>query len=172
MEPIATSKIIMANAGVPIINDIHFENQSDETFIKEANKIGFPLMIKAVRGDGGKGIRIADTKEDFLSSINSARTESQKAFNDSNVLLEGYVRSPRHVEMQIFPNTHGNAVYLYKLDCSVQRRHQKVIEEAPAPNISNELRRELGEAAVRAAKAVGYVGAGKVKFIQNSKWNN
>lgn len=161
----STSKIIMANAGVPIINGYHGEDQSDETLIKEANKIGFPLMIKAVRGGGGKGMRIADTKEDFLSSLNSARTESEKAFNDSNVLLERYVRSPRHVEVQIFADMHGNAVYLYERDCSVQRRHQKVIEEAPAPNITNELRRELGEAAVRAAKAVGYVGAGTVEFI-------
>ncbi|XP_068152268.1 LOW QUALITY PROTEIN: methylcrotonoyl-CoA carboxylase subunit alpha, mitochondrial [Drosophila tropicalis] len=161
----STSKAIMAAAGVPIINGYHGEDQSDETLQAEAKIIGFPLMIKAVRGGGGKGMRIAEKPEDFLSALNSARTESQKSFGDSSVLLERYVRSPRHVEVQVFADQYGEAVYLWERDCSVQRRHQKIIEEAPAPGLSEELRRELGEAAVRAAKAVGYVGAGTVEFI-------
>uniref|UniRef100_A0A336K5K3 CSON001039 protein n=1 Tax=Culicoides sonorensis TaxID=179676 RepID=A0A336K5K3_CULSO len=161
----STSKAIMAAAGVPIVPGYHGDDQSDANLIAEADKIGFPLMIKAVRGGGGKGMRIAETREDFMSALNSARTESEKAFNDTNMLLEKYVRSPRHVEVQVFADSHGNAVYLFERDCSVQRRHQKIIEEAPAPGLSEELRRELGKAAVRAAKAVGYVGAGTVEFI-------
>ncbi|XP_055918978.1 methylcrotonoyl-CoA carboxylase subunit alpha, mitochondrial [Eupeodes corollae] len=161
----STSKSIMAAAGVPIINGYHGEDQSDEKLIAEADKIGFPLMIKAIRGGGGKGMRIAESKEKFLEALNSARTESEKSFGDSSVLLERYVRSPRHVEVQVFADQYGDAVYLFERDCSVQRRHQKIIEEAPAPGLSEELRRNLGEAGVRAAKAVGYVGAGTVEFI-------
>lgn len=161
----STSKHIMSAAGVPIINGYHGEDQSDDHLLSEARKIGFPLMIKAVRGGGGKGMRIAEKEEDFMDQLNSARTESQKAFGDSSMLLERYVRSPRHVEVQVFADQYGDAVYLWERDCSVQRRHQKIIEEAPAPGLSEELRRSLGEAAVRAAKAVGYVGAGTVEFI-------
>lgn len=161
----STSKHIMSAAGVPVINGYHGEDQSDELLLNEARKIGFPLMIKAVRGGGGKGMRIAETEEVFMDQLNSARTESQKAFGDSSMLLERYVRSPRHVEVQVFADQYGDAVYLWERDCSVQRRHQKIIEEAPAPGLSEELRRSLGEAAVRAAKAVGYVGAGTVEFI-------
>ncbi|XP_013106292.2 methylcrotonoyl-CoA carboxylase subunit alpha, mitochondrial [Stomoxys calcitrans] len=165
----STSKHIMDAAGVPIINGYHGEDQTDERLQQEAQKIGFPLMIKAVRGGGGKGMRIAEKPEDFMDALNSARTESQKSFGDSSVLLERYVRSPRHVEVQVFADQYGNAVYLWERDCSVQRRHQKIIEEAPAPGLSEELRRELGEAAVRAAKAVGYVGAGTVEFIMDKE---
>lgn len=165
----STSKHIMDAAGVPIIQGYHGEEQSDERLIAEANKIGFPLMIKAVRGGGGKGMRIAMTPEEFLPQLQSARTESEKAFNDTNMLLEKYVRSPRHVEVQVFADQYGDAVYLFERDCSVQRRHQKIIEEAPAPGLSDELRRRLGEAAVRAAKAVGYVGAGTVEFIMDKE---
>lgn len=161
----STSKAIMAAAGVPIINGYHGDDQSDERLRAEAAQIGFPLMIKAVRGGGGKGMRIASSDAEFMDQLQSARTESEKAFGDSSVLLERYVRSPRHVEVQVFADTHGNAVYLFERDCSVQRRHQKIIEEAPAPGLSEELRAELGEAAVRAAKAVNYVGAGTVEFI-------
>ncbi|XP_063982141.1 methylcrotonoyl-CoA carboxylase subunit alpha, mitochondrial isoform X2 [Diachasmimorpha longicaudata] len=161
----STSKDIMSRAGVPIITGYHSSDQSNGTLLSEAEKIGFPLMIKAVRGGGGKGMRIASNKEGFMEALESARTESQKAFGDSDVLLEKYVQNPRHVEVQIFADQHGNAVYLFERDCSVQRRHQKVIEEAPAPGLSDKVRREIGEAAVRAAKAVGYVGAGTVEFI-------
>lgn len=160
-----TSKAIMTRAGVPVIEGYHGEDQTNETLLAEAKKIGFPLMIKAVRGGGGKGMRIARRESDFVEALESARTESEKAFGDTAVLLEKYVVEPRHVEVQIFADKHGNAVYLFERDCSVQRRHQKVIEEAPAPGISQRLRQELGEAAVRAAKAVGYVGAGTVEFI-------
>ncbi|XP_053675442.1 methylcrotonoyl-CoA carboxylase subunit alpha, mitochondrial [Anopheles nili] len=161
----STSKHIMSAAGVPIINGYHGEDQSDQRLMSEAQKIGFPLMIKAVRGGGGKGMRIAETESDFMPMLQSARTESEKAFGDSAMLLERYVRSPRHVEVQVFADHYGNAVYLYERDCSVQRRHQKIIEEAPAPGLSEDLRKQLGEAAVRAAKAVNYVGAGTVEFI-------
>lgn len=161
----STSKNIMNAAGVPCIGGYHGENQSEDTLSKEADKIGYPLMIKAVRGGGGKGMRIVDSREEFLPQLHSAITESEKAFGDGSVLLEKYVRSPRHVEVQVFADMYGNAVYLWERDCSVQRRHQKIIEEAPAPGISEELRRELGEAAVKAAKAVNYVGAGTVEFI-------
>lgn len=161
----STSKAIMSAAGVPIINGYHGDDQSDERLVSEAKLIGFPLMIKAVRGGGGKGMRIAEAEAGFLDALQSARTESEKAFGDSSVLLERYVRSPRHVEVQVFGDHYGNAVYLFERDCSVQRRHQKIIEEAPAPGLSDQLRTELGEAAVRAAKAVGYVGAGTVEFI-------
>ncbi|KAM0725885.1 Methylcrotonoyl-CoA carboxylase subunit alpha, mitochondrial [Formica fusca] len=162
-----TSKTIMMKAGIPIIEGYHGKDQSNETLLIEARKIGFPLMIKAVRGGGGKGMRIALKESDFIEALESARTESEKAFGDSAVLLEKYIAKPRHVEVQIFADKHGNAVYLFERDCSVQRRHQKVIEEAPAPDISQKLRQELGEAAVRAAKAVGYVGAGTVEFIMD-----
>uniref|UniRef100_A0A1A9VMC1 Methylcrotonoyl-CoA carboxylase subunit alpha, mitochondrial n=1 Tax=Glossina austeni TaxID=7395 RepID=A0A1A9VMC1_GLOAU len=165
----STSKAIMSAAGVPIINGYHGDDQSNERLQAEAEKIGFPLMIKAVRGGGGKGMRVADKAEDFMTALNSARTESQKSFGDSSVLLERYVRSPRHVEVQVFADQYGEAVYLWERDCSVQRRHQKIIEEAPAPGLSDDLRRALGEAAVRAAKAVGYVGAGTVEFIMDKE---
>ncbi|KAL9891233.1 methylcrotonoyl-CoA carboxylase 1 isoform 1-T1 [Glossina fuscipes fuscipes] len=165
----STSKAIMSAAGVPIINGYHGDDQSNDRLQAEAEKIGFPLMIKAVRGGGGKGMRIAEKAEDFMTALNSARTESQKSFGDSSVLLERYVRSPRHVEVQVFADQYGEAVYLWERDCSVQRRHQKIIEEAPAPGLSDDLRRALGEAAVRAAKAVGYVGAGTVEFIMDKE---
>lgn len=129
----STSKNIMLAAGVPCIGGYHGEDQSETVLAEEAKKIGFPLMIKAVRGGGGKGMRIANSFEEFIPQLQSARTESEKAFGDGSVLLEKYVRSPRHVEVQVFADKYGNAVYLWERDCSVQRRHQKIIEEAPAP---------------------------------------
>ncbi|XP_025834584.1 methylcrotonoyl-CoA carboxylase subunit alpha, mitochondrial [Agrilus planipennis] len=161
----STSKIIMSDAGVPIIKGYHGSDQSVKKLKEEASKIGYPIMIKAVRGGGGKGMRIAHSEKDFEEALQSARTESEKSFGDSDVLLERFVSEPRHVEVQIFADTHGNAVHLFERDCSVQRRHQKIIEEAPAPGLANDLRNKLGSAAVRAAKAVGYVGAGTVEFI-------
>nr|XP_049697766.1 methylcrotonoyl-CoA carboxylase subunit alpha, mitochondrial [Helicoverpa armigera] len=161
----STSKAIMSAAGVPIVKGYHGEEQSIEKLREEARRIGFPLMIKAVRGGGGKGMRIAMTEAEFLPELESAKRESLKSFGDDNMLLEQYITDPRHVEVQVFADMHGNAVHLFERDCSVQRRHQKIIEEAPAPGLSEETRRALGEAAVRAAKAVGYVGAGTVEFI-------
>ncbi|KAK6190730.1 hypothetical protein SNE40_002530 [Patella caerulea] len=163
----STSKAIMASAGVPIIEGYHGEDQSDERLRKEADKIGFPVMIKAVRGGGGKGMRIALTKEEFDTQLESAKTEAMKSFGDQIMLLEKYVETPRHVEVQVFGDRHSNYVYLFERDCSVQRRHQKVIEEAPAPGLSEEVRKSIGEAAVRAAEAVNYVGAGTVEFIMD-----
>ncbi|XP_038209344.1 methylcrotonoyl-CoA carboxylase subunit alpha, mitochondrial [Zerene cesonia] len=165
----STSKAIMAKAGVPIVKGYHGENQSIEFLQAEAKRIGFPLMIKAVRGGGGKGMRIAMTESEFLTQLESAKRESLKSFGDDNMLLEQYITDPRHVEVQVFADMHGNAVHLFERDCSVQRRHQKIIEEAPAPGLSEETRKALGDAAVRAAKAVGYVGAGTVEFILHRK---
>ncbi|XP_037795955.1 methylcrotonoyl-CoA carboxylase subunit alpha, mitochondrial-like [Penaeus monodon] len=161
----STSKIIMSEAGVPVIGGYHGEDQSDARLREEADKIGFPVMIKAVRGGGGKGMRIAMKPEEFEEQLESARREAIKSFGDDVMLIEKFVERPRHVEVQVFGDHHGNYVYLFERDCSVQRRHQKIIEEAPAPGISWEVRKSLGEAAVRAAKAVGYVGAGTVEFI-------
>nr|CAI5868997.1 unnamed protein product [Callosobruchus analis] len=165
----STSKAIMSEAGVPVITGYHGEDQDVEKLLQEALRIGFPVMIKAVRGGGGKGMRIAHSERDFKDALESAKTESQKAFGDTAVLIEKFISEPRHVEVQVFSDHHGNNVHLYERDCSVQRRHQKVIEEAPAPNISESLRQKLGLTAVKAAKAVGYVGAGTVEFILDKK---
>ncbi|XP_051928704.1 methylcrotonoyl-CoA carboxylase subunit alpha, mitochondrial [Hippocampus zosterae] len=167
----STSKHIMSAAGVPIIGGYHGDDQSNERLRAEAEKIGYPVMIKAVRGGGGKGMRIARSDSDFLEQLESARREARKSFNDDVMLIEKFVEDPRHVEVQVFGDTHGNAVYLFERDCSVQRRHQKIIEEAPGPGINAEVRRKLGEAAVRAAKAVNYVGAGTVEFIMDAQHN-
>ncbi|XP_013419354.1 methylcrotonoyl-CoA carboxylase subunit alpha, mitochondrial [Lingula anatina] len=167
----STSKSIMAAAGVPVIHGYHGEDQSLETLKQEADKIGFPVMIKAVRGGGGKGMRIAMTASEFEEQLNSAKNEAIKSFNDDIMLLEKFVDTPRHVEVQVFGDLHDNHVYLFERDCSVQRRHQKIIEEAPAPGLSEEVRVQLGEAAVRAAKAVNYVGAGTVEFIMDKNQN-
>merc|ERR1719334_1333103 len=161
----STSKIIMTEANVPVIGGYHGENQDVDFLRAEAERIGFPVMIKAVRGGGGKGMRIAMTKAEFMASLESARNEARKSFNDDVMLIEKFIQRPRHVEVQVFGDSHGNYVYLFERDCSVQRRHQKIIEEAPAPGVSEAVRRELGEAAVRAARAVDYVGAGTVEFI-------
>ncbi|XP_026179518.1 methylcrotonoyl-CoA carboxylase subunit alpha, mitochondrial [Mastacembelus armatus] len=167
----STSKHIMSAAGVPIIGGYHGEDQSNDRLQTEAARIGYPVMIKAVRGGGGKGMRIARSDSDFLEQLESARREARKSFNDDVMLVEKFVEDPRHVEVQVFGDMHGNAVYLFERDCSVQRRHQKIIEEAPGPGISPEVRRKLGEAAVRAAKAVNYVGAGTVEFIMDAQHN-
>lgn len=167
----STSKSIMSAAGVPIIEGYHGEDQSDQHLKEQARNIGYPVMIKAVRGGGGKGMRIARTEAEFLDQLESARREARKSFNDDVMLIEKFVDNPRHVEVQVFGDQHGNAVYLFERDCSVQRRHQKIIEEAPGPGISPEVRRKLGEAAVKAAKAVNYVGAGTVEFIMDSEHN-
>ncbi|RZF47215.1 hypothetical protein LSTR_LSTR004924 [Laodelphax striatellus] len=163
----STSKMIMESAGVPVIPGYHGEDQSDSKLEEEAERIGFPLMIKAVLGGGGKGMRATLTADTFKEQLDSARREAEKAFGDGGVLLERLVTSPRHVEVQVFADQHGNCVHLFERDCSVQRRHQKVLEEAPGPGISKELRDRLGMAGVRAAQAVGYVGAGTVEFIMD-----
>ncbi|XP_008068875.2 methylcrotonoyl-CoA carboxylase subunit alpha, mitochondrial [Carlito syrichta] len=167
----STSKSIMTAAGVPVVEGYHGEDQSDQCLKEHAGRIGYPVMIKAVRGGGGKGMRIVQAENEFQERLESARREAKKSFNDDAMLIEKFVDTPRHVEVQVFGDHHGNAVYLFERDCSVQRRHQKIIEEAPAPGITPEIRKKLGEAAVRAAKAVNYVGAGTVEFIMDSKHN-
>nr|CAG4638303.1 EOG090X02EP [Cyclestheria hislopi] len=167
----STSKHIMSAANVPVIHGYHGDDQSFETLKHEAEKIGYPLMIKAVRGGGGKGMRIAHTANEFESQLESAKREAMKSFGDQVMLLERFVERPRHVEVQVFGDHYDNYVYLYERDCSVQRRHQKIIEEAPGPGITGETRKKLGEAAVRAARAVGYVGAGTVEFIMDPQQN-
>ncbi|KAJ1662049.1 hypothetical protein IW140_006215 [Coemansia sp. RSA 1813] len=161
------SKRIMQEAGVPVVPGYHGENQ-DAAFLKQkADEIGYPVLIKAVLGGGGKGMRIVEKPDDFDMMLESSRREAIKSFGDDNVLVEKYLTTPRHVEVQVFADTHGNAVHLFERDCSVQRRHQKIIEEAPAPHLLPEVRKRLGDQAVAAAKAVNYVGAGTVEFIMD-----
>jgi len=167
----STSKKIMQAANVPVIEGYHGDDQSDSKLIKEAKQLGFPVMLKAVRGGGGKGMRIAMKESEFFPQLEAARRESMASFGDDVMLIEKYIERPRHVEVQVFGDHHGNAVHLYERDCSVQRRHQKIIEEAPAPHISTETRNKLGLAAVRAARAVGYVGAGTVEFVMDVNHN-
>jgi len=167
----STSKIIMTAANVPVIHGYHGEDQDIERLRQEAEKIGFPVMIKAVRGGGGKGMRVCLTAEEFDAQLDSAKREAMKSFGDEVMLLEKFVVDPRHIEVQVFGDMHGNYVYLFERDCSVQRRHQKIIEEAPGPGLSWEVRKKLGEAAVRAAKAVDYVGAGTVEFVMDKEFN-
>lgn len=163
------AKELMGNAGIPIVPGYHGNDQSSDRLRYEADKIGYPLMIKAVRGGGGKGMRIVKSHTDFLNGLDSARRESLRAFGDEDVLLERYIERPRHVEVQVFGDKHGNYVHLFERDCSIQRRHQKIIEQAPAPLIDDHKRNELGGAGVSAARAVNYVGAGTVEFILDTK---
>ncbi|KAJ2404778.1 hypothetical protein GGI10_005480, partial [Coemansia sp. RSA 2530] len=163
------SKRIMQEAGVPVVPGYHGENQ-ETGFLKErALEIGYPVLIKAVMGGGGKGMRIVQKPEDFEMMLESSRREAIKSFSDDKVLVEKYLTTPRHVEVQVFADKLGNAVHLFERDCSVQRRHQKIIEEAPAPDLLPEIRKLLGEKAVAAAKAVEYVGAGTVEFIMDQE---
>lgn len=161
----ATAKILMRDAGVPLTPGYDGSNQDPEFLRQQADAIGYPIMIKANAGGGGKGMRRVDRPEDFQSALASCRREAAAAFGDDSVLLEKYLVDPRHVEVQVFGDTHGNVLSLFERDCSVQRRHQKVIEEAPAPNIAPALRESLSEAARQAARAVNYVGAGTVEFL-------
>jgi 3-methylcrotonyl-CoA carboxylase alpha subunit len=159
------SKRIMAKAGVPVVPGYHGDEQDDATLAREASAIGFPVLIKASAGGGGKGMRVVERREEFVAALASARREAKASFGDDAVLLEKYLTAPRHIEMQVFADAHGGCVHLFERDCSVQRRHQKVLEEAPAPDMTAERRARMGAAAVAAAKAIGYVGAGTVEFI-------
>jgi 3-methylcrotonyl-CoA carboxylase alpha subunit len=161
----SAAKARMANAGVPLVPGYHGDDQDDALLKSEADKIGYPVLLKASAGGGGKGMRVVEAPEQFQAALDGCRRESQAAFGDTRMLIEKYLTQPRHVEVQVFCDSHGNGVYLFERDCSVQRRHQKVLEEAPAPGMTAELRREMGEAAVRAAKEIGYVGAGTVEFL-------
>jgi 3-methylcrotonyl-CoA carboxylase alpha subunit len=157
------SKDIMIKAGVPCIPGYHGENQDPEFLLEEAKKIGFPVMVKAVKGGGGKGMRIAMSEPEFLTNLESAKSEGRNSFGDDVMLVEKYIATPRHIEVQIFADKHGNAVALGERDCSLQRRHQKILEEAPAPNLAEDIRQDLWEKARAAALAVGYEGAGTVE---------
>lgn len=161
----SAAKKIMSNANVPLVPGYHGDDQTDVTLMAEAKAVGFPLLIKAAYGGGGKGMRIVENESEILEAIKSARREAISSFGNDKLLMERYLRQPRHVELQIFADTHGNAIYLSDRDCSIQRRHQKVVEEAPAPGLSDELRAQMGNAAVAAAKAIDYVGAGTVEFL-------
>ena len=161
------AKKLMEKAGVPLTPGYHGDNQEPEFLRQQADKIGYPVLIKAAAGGGGKGMRAVDRSEDFLDALASCKREAQSSFGDQHVLIEKYLQRPRHIEIQVFGDSHGNCVYLFERDCSVQRRHQKVVEEAPAPGMPPERRAAMGKAAVDAAKAVGYVGAGTVEFIVN-----
>ncbi len=161
----SAAKSLMEKASVPLTPGYHGDNQDPAFLHQQADAIGYPVLIKASAGGGGKGMRLVEKSEDFEASLASCQREAQSSFGDERVLVERYVTRPRHIEIQVFADTQGNGVYLFERDCSVQRRHQKVLEEAPAPGMSEARRREMGEAAVAAAKAVGYVGAGTVEFI-------
>ena len=161
----AESKRLMEKAGVPLVPGYHGADQDASLLQREADRIGYPVLIKASAGGGGKGMRVVEQSTDFAAALASCQREAVNSFGDAAVLIEKYVTRPRHIEIQVFGDTQGNCVYLFERDCSVQRRHQKVLEEAPAPGMTPELRQQMGEAAVAAARAVSYVGAGTVEFI-------
>ncbi|HEY8358152.1 MAG TPA: acetyl/propionyl/methylcrotonyl-CoA carboxylase subunit alpha, partial [Ramlibacter sp.] len=161
----AESKQLMERAGVPLVPGYHGAAQEPALLQREADRIGYPVLIKASAGGGGKGMRAVEKAEDFAAALASCQREARNSFGDEAVLVEKYVTRPRHIEIQVFGDTQGNYVYLFERDCSVQRRHQKVLEEAPAPGLAEAMRQRMGEAAVAAARAVDYVGAGTVEFI-------
>ena len=161
----AESKQLMEKAGVPLVPGYHGADQDPALLQREADRIGYPVLIKASAGGGGKGMRAVEKSEDFAAALASCQREAINSFGNDSVLVEKYAQRPRHIEIQVFGDMHGNCVYLFERDCSVQRRHQKVLEEAPAPGLNEAMRRQMGEAAVAAARAVNYVGAGTVEFI-------
>ncbi|KAJ0982478.1 hypothetical protein J5N97_010733 [Dioscorea zingiberensis] len=164
----SASKRIMNAAGVPLVPGYHGDEQGIDYLKEEAEKIGYPILIKPTHGGGGKGMRIVQGPDEFVESLLGAQREAAASFGKSTILLEKYITQPRHIEVQVFGDKHGNVIHLYERDCSLQRRHQKIIEEAPAPNVVKEFWSHLGEAAVSAAKAVGYHNAGTVEFIMDT----
>ena len=161
----SAAKTLMEKAGVPLVPGYHGADNDPDLLAREAQRIGYPVLIKASAGGGGKGMRRVDKADDFAAALASCQREAQSSFGDKHVLVERYVLRPRHIEIQVFGDSYGGCVHLFERDCSVQRRHQKVLEEAPAPGMAPERRAEMGAAAVAAAQAVGYVGAGTVEFI-------
>jgi 3-methylcrotonyl-CoA carboxylase alpha subunit len=159
------AKALMEKAGVPVVPGYHGDNQDAGFLASEADAIGYPVLIKARAGGGGKGMRLVESAADFADALDGAKREGAASFGDDRVLVEKFVAKPRHIEVQVFGDDHGNAVHLFERDCSLQRRHQKVIEEAPAPGMTGEMRAAMGQAAVTAAKAIGYSGAGTIEFI-------
>jgi 3-methylcrotonyl-CoA carboxylase alpha subunit len=161
----SAAKALMEQAGVPLVPGYHGDQQEPEFLRQQADRIGYPVLIKASAGGGGKGMRVVERSEDFVERLSSCQREAAASFGDARVLVEKYLLRPRHIEIQVFGDRHGQVVHLFERDCSVQRRHQKVLEEAPAPGMSAERRAAMGQAAVEAARAVSYVGAGTVEFI-------
>ncbi len=161
----SASKALMEKAGVPLVPGYHGAKQDNKTLIAAAKKIGFPVLVKASAGGGGKGMRVVKSADGLEDAIDGAKREAKASFGDARMMIEKYLDRARHVEVQVFGDMHGNTVHLFERDCSLQRRHQKVIEEAPAPGMTAALRKAMGEAAVNAAGAVGYVGAGTVEFL-------
>ena len=160
-----SARKIMTAKGVPVVPGYHGDEQSDTILTKEAERIGYPVMIKASAGGGGRGMRLVHEPGEFVEALSSARREAKNAFADDRVFLEKFVAAPRHIEIQIFGDSHGNVVHLFERECSIQRRHQKIIEESPSPAISPETRAAMAQAAIDAARAVNYLGAGTVEFI-------
>jgi 3-methylcrotonyl-CoA carboxylase alpha subunit len=165
----AAAKRLMEKAGVPLVPGYHGAEQDAALLAKEAERLGFPVLIKPSAGGGGKGMRIVAARKEFGAALEAAKREAKSSFGDDRVLIERYLERPRHIEVQVFGDGHGNVVHLFERDCSLQRRHQKVIEEAPAPGMTPEMRQVMGQAAVEAARAVGYVGAGTVEFIADGR---
>jgi acetyl-CoA carboxylase biotin carboxylase subunit len=165
------AKKTMEKAGVPVIPGYHGSNQDNNSLVREGKKIGFPLLVKAAAGGGGKGMRIVHSEDTLLESIEGSKRESKSAFGDDTVFLERYLEKPRHIEFQILGDKHGNVVHLFERECSIQRRHQKIIEETPSPVMTSSLRKKMGDAAVAAAKAVGYTNAGTVEFMVDRDLN-
>jgi len=159
------AKALMEKAGVPVVPGYHGDNQDASFLSEQAQEIGYPVLIKARAGGGGKGMRKVDCPDDFVASLEAAQREGGASFGDSTVLIEKYIEQPRHIEVQVFGDRHGRCVHLFERDCSLQRRHQKVIEEAPAPGMSDEVRKAMTDAAIRTAESINYVGAGTVEFI-------
>nr|WP_136249527.1 acetyl/propionyl/methylcrotonyl-CoA carboxylase subunit alpha [Ningiella ruwaisensis] len=164
----SAAKAIMEKAGVPLVPGYHGDEQSPAFLHEQARKMSYPVLLKAAAGGGGKGMRQVHKDEDFLAALEAAKREAMASFSDNHMLIEKYLTQPRHVEIQVFCDNHGNGVYLFERDCSVQRRHQKIIEEAPAPGMFDTLRKQMGEAALKAAKAINYSGAGTVEFLLDS----
>ena len=159
------AKALMIDAGVPVVPGYHGADQDPAMLAREADKIGYPVMIKARAGGGGKGMRLVEDADGFTDALEAAQREGQASFGDPVCLIEKFIQHPRHIEIQVFGDTHGHVVHMFERDCSLQRRHQKVIEEAPAPGMTDDVRKAMGDAAVQAAKAVSYAGAGTVEFI-------
>lgn len=160
-----SAKALMVEAGVPVVPGYHGDSQDADVLAREADKIGYPVLIKARAGGGGKGMRLVEDPADFKTALAGAQREGEASFGDPVCLIEKYITQPRHIEIQVFGDSHGNVVHLFERDCSLQRRHQKVIEEAPAPDMPEAVRAAIGKAAVDAARAIGYAGAGTVEFI-------
>jgi len=165
------AKKTMQKAEVPVIPGYHGIKQDETSLVKEGKKIGFPLLVKAAAGGGGKGMRIVYSEDTLAESIESSKRESSSAFGDDTVFLEKYLDKPRHIEFQILADEHGNTIHLFERECSIQRRHQKIIEETPSPVITESLRKEMGESAIAAATAVGYTNAGTVEFMVDGNKN-